>query len=146
MQIGQIPLGTVLASGLALLAAVIVYATFSGAPLPFLDSDRAAFIALAVVGFGMCIASGVGTDPAAPRAAVPTVVASIAGVLALFTIVAVVAGWTVVFDPLAQVIYGAPAAGVMDRVGIIALAVLIAIGWVVATMRQLGAVLSPAGA
>ncbi len=145
MQVGQIPLGTFLASALAILAALIVYATLSGTQ-SFLGSDRAAFIALAAVGFGMCVVSGFGTDPTAPRAMLPTAIASVAGVLALFTIVAVVAGWTAVFDPLAQVIYGAPAAGVMDRVGIIALAVLIAIGWIAATARQLGAVLSPAGA
>jgi hypothetical protein len=140
----QIPMGTIVATFVGLVAAGIVWSVLAGNPL--FGSDRAALIALVVAGFGMCVGSGVGN---AAGAAAPTgpmaFFAGAAGVLTLVILGAVVFGWTAILDPLAGVVYGTGASSVADKVGVITVGALIAIAWLAATLRQVGIFSAAAG-
>lgn len=140
----RISTGTIGASFLGLIAAAIVWLTLAGTPP--LGSERAALIALVVVGFGMCITSGLGSPAGTPLPTGPlSLIAGAAGLLSVFVLLAVVAGWTAVLDPLAGVIYGRASAEVADKVGIVTVGALIAIAWFLATIRQVGVLGSRAG-
>jgi len=144
LQIASVPTGTIAASFLGLIAAAIVWLTLAGTP-PF-GSDRAALIALVVVGFGMCIASGLGSAAGTPPPTGPiSMIAGAAGLLSVVVLLAVVAGWTAVLDPLAGVIYGKAPAEVADKVGVVTVGALIAVAWFLATLRQVGVLSSTAG-
>lgn len=133
----QINPGTYLATALGLVAAAIVWSSVAGAPV--FGSDRAALVALFAVGFGMCIASGIGSPAGATPPSGPLAfVAGAAGVASLVVLIAVLAGWTAVLDPLSGVIYGSVSTSA-DRLGVLLVGVLIAISWMAATLRQLAA-------
>jgi hypothetical protein len=144
LQVASIPTGTVAASFLGLIAAAIVWLTLAGTPP--LGSDRAALIALVVVGFSMCVASGLGSAAGTPPPTGPlSLIAGGAGLLSVFVLLAVVAGWTAVVDPLAGVIYGRASTEVADKVGVVTVGALIAVAWFLATLRQVGVLSSTAG-
>ena len=144
LQIASVPTGTIAASFLGLIAAAIAWLTLAGTP-PF-GSDRAALIALVVVGFGMCIASGLGSAAGTPPPTGPvSMIAGAAGLLSVVVLLAVVAGWTAVLDPLAGVIYGKASTEVADKVGVVTVGALIAVAWFLATLRQVGVLSSTAG-
>jgi len=131
----QINPGTIIATVFGLAAAGIVWSSLAGTPV--FGSDRAALIALVVVGFAMCAGSGIGnpagtTLPGGPLA----IVAGAAGVMTLVVLVSVIAGWNAVLDPLAGVIYGTGSTATADRVGVVLVGALIAVAWVAATLRQ----------
>jgi hypothetical protein len=144
LQVASIPTGTILATFLGLVAAAIVWLTLAGTPP--LGSDRAALIALVVVGFGMCIASGLGSAAGTSAPSGPlAMIAGAAGVLSVVVLIAVVAGWTAVLDPVAGVIYGKGSAAVADQVGIVTVGALIAVAWFLATIRQVSVLSSTTG-
>ena len=89
-----------------------------------------------MLGFGMCIASGIGGPGSTGRFGLTSIIASALGVLALLVIVSVITGWTAVLDPVGQVMYGGAAS--LDRIGILSLATIIAVMWLLSTLRQLG--------
>ena len=136
MQLTTMNPGTIFATLLGFVAAAIVWSSLTGNP--FFGSDRGALIALVVVGFAMCVASGIG-NPAGtpPPSGTLAIIAGISGVLSLAVLIAVVAGWTPVLDPIAGVMYGRPAAVVADKLGVLLVGILIAISWLAATARQL---------
>ena len=137
----QINPGTIFATVLGLVAVGIVWSTLAGTPL--FGSDRAALIALVGVGFGMCVASGIGNPAGTPPPAGPlAAIAGLAGVLSLAVLLAVVAGWTPVLDPFAGLVYGTRGAAVADRIGVLLVGLFIAISWLAATARQI-AILTP---
>lgn len=117
--------------------AVLTIATLalSGTILPSLETERGTFLAIAAIGFLMCLSSGIErTTPAEWR---PTsTIAAILGILALLAVVAVLAGWTSVLDPIGDLVFGTRTSP--DRVGIVALSVLIVGLWLMSTLRQLG--------
>ena len=76
---------------------LLVLAVLTGRKVPLISGDRAAFIALAVIGFGMCsigmgkIATGLGwTHPI-------TIVGIVLGTLIILFVIAMLAGWQVPF-------------------------------------------------
>ena len=84
-------------STLGIVALLLVFAVLTGRKVPLISGDRTAFIALAVIGFGMCsigmgkIATGLGwTHPI-------TIVGIAAGALVILLVIAMLAGWRVPF-------------------------------------------------
>lgn len=138
-QIAQpLPVGTLFASLIGIVIVAIAYLSLTGAQVPLLGSERAAFIAIGVLGFGMCIASGIGGTTSAGQFGLTSIIALVLGVLAVLVIVSVIAGWTAILDPVGQVVYGGSAS--MDRIGIVSLTAIIGVMWFLSTLRQLGLV------
>jgi len=137
MQLATIQPGTIVATLLGLVAAAIVWATLSGTPLPLLGSDRAALIALVVIGFAMCVTSGWGANGTIPTGPL-SILAAVAGILTVVVLGAVIFGWGFVIDPIAGVFYGSGSTVAADKVGVLMVGILLAISWLAATMRQLG--------
>lgn len=86
-----------LSSALGIVAVLFIAAVLMGWKVPMISDDRAAFIALAVIGFVMCsigmgkIATGLGwTHPI-------TLVGVVLGALVILLVVAMLAGWQVPF-------------------------------------------------
>jgi hypothetical protein len=84
-------------STLGIVAVLFVIAFFMGWKVPMISDDRAAFIALAVIGFAMCsigmgkIATGLGwTHPI-------SIVGIVLGALVILLVIAMLAGWQVPF-------------------------------------------------
>ena len=137
MQLTTIQPGTIVATLLGLVGAAIVWATLTGTPIPLLGSDRAALVALVVIGFAMCATSGWGSNGSIPTGPL-SILAAIAGILTLVVLGAVIFGWGFVIDPIAGVFYGSGSTAGADRVGVLAVGILLAISWLAATIRQLG--------
>jgi hypothetical protein len=73
-----------IAAILGILAVVLVFFFLTGRPIPLISGERAAFIALAVLGLAMCATGGIGTAIGQYGWAHPiTIIGSILGVLAL---------------------------------------------------------------
>ncbi len=84
-----------LAFTLGVLALLLIVAVLAGlnTQLPLVDTDRGAFIALAVLGAAMCSAGGIGTAIAKRGWADPvTIIGSVLGVLMLALIVLALLG------------------------------------------------------
>lgn len=139
MPITEVPSGAIFATLLGFVAAAIVIATVFRIPLPVISTERRALVAVVVVGFAMCAAGGWAMERSLP-AGPTTAIASLAGILTIVVLMAVTSGWTAILDPLAGVFYGRTSAGISDRVGVLAVGVLIAVAWTAATLRQIGLV------
>ena len=140
----QVNPGTIFATVLGLVAAGIVWSSVAGTPI--FGSDRAALVSLVAVGFGMCVASGIGNPAGAPPPGGPlAAIAGLAGVLSLAVLLVVVAGWTPVLDPFAGVMYGTTGAAVADKIGVLLVGLFIAISWLAATARQVTILTPSAG-
>ncbi len=137
----QFPIGTLFASLIGVVVVAIAYLSLTGAQIPLLGSERAAFVAIAVLGFGMCVASGIGGAASTGQFGPTSMVASVLGVFSLLVIVSVIAGWTAILDPVGQVVYGGSAS--LDRIGIVSLTGIIGVMWFLSTIRQLGLVGNP---
>lgn len=132
----QTPTGTLLASLIGVVIVTIAYLSLTGSQIPLLGSERAAFVAIAVLGFAMCVASGIGGRSSTGRFGLTSILASVLGVLALVVIVSVIAGWSAILDPVGQVVYRGSAS--IDRIGIVSLTAIIGVMWFLSTLRQLG--------
>jgi len=64
-QTNSLTTNDVLIAALGLLAAALVFFVLTGRALPLIADDRAALIALGIVGFAMCTLGGSGRVPAA---------------------------------------------------------------------------------
>jgi hypothetical protein len=117
--------GTIVATFIGLVGAVIVWATLTGTSLPLISSDRVALVTLVILGFAMCVSSGFGSTGQLPTGPLP-IVAGLAGVLTLVILGAAIFGWTAVLDPFAGVMYGNSAAA-PDKVAVLLVGVLIGI-------------------
>jgi hypothetical protein len=144
MTLNTIQPGTFVATFIGLVIAGIVWATMSNTPIPLLGSDRAALVAVVVLGFAMCVTSGLGSTATELPTGPLSMVAAISGILTLVVLGAVIFGWTAVIDPFAGVVYGSGSNYVADKLGVLMVGVLIAISWLAATIRQLGVVVGAA--
>jgi hypothetical protein len=69
---------------LGIVAAILIFFVLSNRPLPLITNDRAALIALVIIGFAMCTVGGSGKAFAAYGWAHPiTIIGSVLGVLIL---------------------------------------------------------------
>lgn len=82
----------VVVGGLAVLAAGLVFAVFTGRQLPLIAGDRAAFFALLIIGFAMCTFGSLQGIQPHEWLHPMNVLASLLGVLALLLGAAVLAG------------------------------------------------------
>lgn len=128
--------GTIVATALGLVIAVIVGLTITGTPVPIIGGGRAALVSVVVLAFAMCVTSGWGSSGNIPTGALSMVAAS-AGILTLVVLGAVIFGWSWIVDPLGGVLYSGGTVDA-DKVGIIWVGILVAISWFAATIRQLG--------
>jgi hypothetical protein len=109
---------TVLSGALGIAATLFVVAYLAGWRAPFIVTDRAAFYALAAVGFSMCTLSmgrtttGLGWTHPIPIAGV------ILGVLILLLVVTVMAGWHPPFIPSDRAAFLAVAAAGLVKWGL----------------------------
>jgi hypothetical protein len=102
-----------IANGLAVATLAYVWAVLAGTKLPFISTDRMAFIALAVVGMTICAIGGIGKAAAVGWTEPITIIGTVLGAAALLVIVSVFAGW------------------LTDRTGIVILASVMAMKWLV---------------
>lgn len=80
--------GDVLTAVLGLVAAVMVFFVLTGRSLPLIADDRAALLALGVVGFLMCTLGGIGKVQATLGWTHPiTIAGSILGVVAMLIVI-----------------------------------------------------------
>jgi hypothetical protein len=136
MQLTTIHPGSIVATVLGLLAAAIVWASLAGIPLPMLG-ERGALVALVIVGFAMCATSGWGSTGSIPSGPL-SVIAAVSGILTLVVLGAVIFGWTALIDPVSGVFYGDQSVAA-DKVAVLMVGILLAISWLAATLRQIGA-------
>ena len=118
---------------LGILAAFIVLALLANIRLPLLGSDRAAFIALVIVGMTMCAMGGISraqstlgwTDPI-------TLIGIVIGSLALVLVAAVVTGRAEFLAPVAALVGGTSTVeSSTDRAATLVLGGLIAVKWAI---------------
>jgi hypothetical protein len=93
-------LSAIVANMLGVLAALLVLAVLTGFRAPLIANDRAAFFALAIVGFTMCAVGGIGATQATLGWTHPiTLVGIVLGIVATLLIAAVLTGQTAVLQP-----------------------------------------------
>jgi hypothetical protein len=126
--------GNALAANLlGILAALIVVALVFKSRLPFLGTDRAAFIALVVVGMTMCALGGIGRAQSTIGWTDPVTLFGIAiGSLALVLVAAVLTGKDGFLAPV-SVLVGESSSleSATDRAATLVLAGLIAVKWAI---------------
>ena len=145
MTLTTIQPGTFIATFIGLVVAGIVWATMTNTPIPLLGSDRAALVAVVILGFAMCATSGWGSTGQIPTGPL-SIVAAVSGVLTLVVLGAVFFGWTAILDPVSGVVYGNTTSSSADKVGVLMVSVLLFISWLAATIRQLGTAIGAVGA
>jgi hypothetical protein len=123
---------SLIGSGLGLIAVIVAVFVFLNRQFLFINSDRSAFVALAVLGFAMCAIAGIGNTQATLGWAHPVTFAGIIlGVSALALVVIVLTGHSAVLTPLVTVVsQGTVTAVSGDRVAFYLLAGVILIKWV----------------
>jgi hypothetical protein len=123
--------GPLIANGLGIVAVLLVAAVLTNTSVPFISGDRAAFVALAVIGMSMCALGGIGKAQAGLGWAHPlTIVGIVLGSLALLLVAAVLTGRAGFLEPVATATGGRAAAeAVTDRAALLVLAGIIALKW-----------------
>jgi len=86
-----------LSNVLGVAAALFAVVYLAGVKLPLITTDRAAFYTLAVVGFGMCMLTMGRTATGLGWSHPITLAGIVLGVLIMFLVVAVAAGWSLPF-------------------------------------------------
>jgi hypothetical protein len=130
---GSVGINTSSIVGTALGVVAIVVSAFVllNRPLLFVNSDRAGFLALAVIGFSMCAVAGIGNTQATLGWTHPvTFVGIILGVVALALAVIVLTGHSNVLAPIASSFTNRSAIAVSgDRIAFFLLAAVILVKW-----------------
>ncbi len=118
-------------SVLVVLALGVAYLALTREDLPIVGSGVGALLAVAVIGMAGCAVGGIGQAPAVGWSAPTIVFGSVLGIVAIVLVAAGAFGWTAVLEPVARF---APASVAATPAGtaIFALALLIAVKWVVA--------------
>lgn len=122
--------GTLLV-GASLLVAV---AALSSSTIPIVGTGRGALVAMAILGIAACTVGGVGQAPSLGWTSPVTIFGAVTGVLAALVIVAGLAGWAPILEPVAGLMPGTGPGATIDtvRVAIFALAGLVGVKWLVA--------------
>jgi hypothetical protein len=100
--------------------------------LPLVGTGVGALLAVAVIGMAGCAIGGISQAPVLGWTAPTIVLGIVLGGLALLIIAAGVFGWTGLLAPIAGFVPSQPASVSAVRTAIFALAVLIAVKWVIA--------------
>lgn len=118
---------------LGIVAALVVAALLANVRLPLLESDRATFIALVVVGMAMCALGGIGRAQSTLGWTKPVTLAGIIiGSLALVLVAAVLSGRAGFLAPVASVVGGSSAVeSATYRAATVVLAGLMLLKWAI---------------
>jgi hypothetical protein len=121
------------ANVLGILAALIVVTLLFNIRLPLLGTDRAAFIALVVVGMTMCALGGIGRAQSTVGWTDPITLLGIGiGSLTLVLVAAVLTGRASFLEPISVLVGGTSSIGsATNRAATLALAGLIAVKWAI---------------
>lgn len=83
----------ILSSGLGIVAVLFVVAYLAGATVPLITSDRVAFLALAAIGFAMCVLGMNSIVTQLGWTHPVNIIGVIVGVLITLLVIGVLAGW-----------------------------------------------------
>ena len=124
---------TFLVGSLLVIAALAVaFLALTRDNLPLIGTGVGALLAVAVIGMAGCAVGGISQAPAVGWTAPTIVLGSVLGVIALLIIGADVFGWTAILEPIGRFVPGQAATVTTVQTAIFALAVLIAVKWVIA--------------
>jgi len=119
-------------SALVLLALGVAFLAITRDQLPIIGTGVGALLAVAAIGMAGCAVGGISQAPALGWTAPTIVFGTVLGLVAILIIAAGVFGWTPVLEPIARFVPGQAAVATPITTAIFALAVLIAVKWVVA--------------
>jgi hypothetical protein len=119
-------------SALVLLALGVAFLAITRDQLPIIGTGVGALLAVAAIGMAGCAVGGISQAPALGWTAPTIVFGTVLGLVAILIIAAGVSGWTPVLEPIARFVPGQAAVPTPVTTAIFALAVLIAVKWVVA--------------
>ena len=119
-------------SALVLLALGVAFLAITRDQLPIIGTGVGALLAVAAIGMAGCAVGGISQAPALGWTAPTIVFGTVLGLVAILIIAAGVFGWTPVLEPIARFVPGQAAVATPVTTAIFALAVLIAVKWVVA--------------
>lgn len=119
-------------TALVLLALGVAFLAITRGDLPLIGSGVGALLAVAIIGMAGCAVGGISQAPAVGWTAPTIVFGTVLGVLALVIVAAGAFGWTAVLEPISRVVPVQAAVATPVTTAIFALAVLIAVKWVVA--------------
>jgi hypothetical protein len=119
-------------SFLVLAALVVAFLALTRDDVPIVGTGVGALLAVAVIGMAGCAVGGISQAPVVGWTAPVIVLGIVLGVAALAIVGAGVFGWDALLQPVAQFVPGQAATISTVRTAIFALAVLIAVKWVVA--------------
>jgi hypothetical protein len=125
---------TTFLAGSAFVVAALVVAglALTRDDLPLVGTGVGALLAVAVIGMAGCAVAGVSQAPVLGWTAPMVVLGTVLGVAALVIVAAGVFGWSGLLDPIAQLVPGRAAVALTPaRTAIFALAVLIAVKWLI---------------
>ena len=100
--------------------------------LPLIGTGVGALLAVGVIGMAGCAVGGISQAPTLGWTAPTIVLGTVLGIVALLIIAAGVFGWSGVLQPIAQFVPGQVTTPAPVTTAIFALAVLIAVKWVIA--------------
>ena len=119
-------------SALVLLALGVAFLAITRDQLPIIGTGIGALLAVAAIGMAGCAVGGISQAPALGWTAPTIVFGTVLGLVAILIIAAGVFGWTPVLEPIARFVPAQATAASPVTTAIFALAVLIAVKWVVA--------------
>jgi hypothetical protein len=119
-------------SALVLLALGVAFLAITRDQLPIVGTGIGALLAVAAIGMAGCAVGGISQAPALGWTTPTVVFGTVLGLVALLIIAAGVFGWTPVLEPIARFVPAQSTAASPVTTAIFALAVLIAVKWVVA--------------
>jgi len=119
-------------SFLVLAALAVAFLALTRDDLPLVGTGVGALLAVAVIGMAGCAVGGISRAPALGWSAPTIVLGIVLGVVALAVIGAGVFGWDALLQPIGQFVPGRTATPTTVQTAIFALALLIAVKWVIA--------------
>jgi hypothetical protein len=124
----------ILGSVLVVAALVVAAAAITRDDVPVIGTGLGALLAVAALGMAGCAVAGISQAPGLGWSSLPVIVGAALGLLAVLIIAAGVFGWSGILAPIAPFVpvRAAPVAPVTSA--IFALAMLIGVKWVIATL------------
>lgn len=119
-------------SVLVLVALGVAFLALTRDELPVIGTGVGALLAVAVIGMAGCAVGGISQAPTLGWTAPTILFGTVLGIAALVIIAAGVFGWTPVLEPISRVVPFQAGVATPVSTAIFALAVLIAVKWVVA--------------
>jgi hypothetical protein len=117
---------------LVLAALAVAFLALNRDDLPVLGTGVGALLAVGMIGMAGCAIGGISQAPVVGWTAPTIILGIVLGVISLVVVGAGIFGWDALLQPIAQFVQGQAASVSTVRTAIFALAVLIAVKWVIA--------------